>query len=270
MIRGKKKHIYRVGDVVRIKNPLFVKRVGYPWDKEYVKKHIITDEQRKAITELMAKFGLSWSEETNVINNIPVSWDAGFDEMCYNNILDEIAYRVLRKKGFGGKERTLHTVLKEKYQDKFAEVRAKRVIKTGTYCHGSCGSYYEPDDYDPPFLLKEKTHVLLQVEIFSDEEMWAHYNVFSPEDDDISKENSRGYEIDEVNVEPYKTQKKWEVSLWPDNQPPILLGYFFALTEDDAKKAARRSSMFGDITPMDNFVAVEDGKNTPMKEWNKK
>jgi hypothetical protein len=237
---------------------LFVKRVGYPWNKEYVKKHIITDEQRKAITELMAKFGLSWSADNDVIHDIPVGFDSGFDEHCYNNILDEIAYRVLRKNGFGGNERTLHTVLKEKYQDKFAEVRAKRTVKTGTYCHGSCGSYYEPDDYDPPVLLEERTHVLLQVEIFSDEEMWAHYNVFSPEDDDISKENSRGYEIEECNVEPYKSQKKWKVFVCPNNQPEIALGSYFALTEDEAKKKAINGSMFGRLTSWDDLIAEED------------
>jgi len=243
----KKKHVYRPGDIVRIKNPLFVKRVGYPWTKEYVKEHVITKEQRKAITELISKFELSWSDDLN-----------GFDEDCYNKILDEVAYRVLRKNGFGGDKRTLHTVLKEKYQDKLAEVRVKRTVKTGTYCHGSCGSYYEPDDYDPPVLLKEKTHVLLQVAIFSDEEMWAHYNVFSPEDEDLSSVNARGYEIEECNVEPYKTQKKWRVFLCPNNQPEIALGSYLALTEDDAKKKASNNSTFGRLISWDNLIAEED------------
>lgn len=191
----KRKHVYKVGDIVRIKNPEFVLRVGYPWDKEHVKKHVITPEQKRSIEDIFVKFGLATTFEGAIVPNN--TWF----ETAYDKIIDEMAYWVLKENGFGGSERKLHTVLKEKYHDKLAEVRLKRVVKTGTYQYGSCGSYYYPDDCSPPYLSNEKTHVLLGVAIFSDDEMWTHYNVFSPENDDISSKNSNGYEIDSVNVE---------------------------------------------------------------------
>lgn len=191
-----KKIVFNRGDIVRIKIPEFVLRVGYPWDKEYVKKHIITPEQKRSIEDMFVKFGLVTTFEGAIVPN-NTTWFG----TAYDKIIDEMAYWVLKENGFGGSERKLHTVLKENYRDKFAEVVSKRIVKTGTYQYGFCGSYYEPDDYSPPYLSNEKTHVLLGVAIFSDDDMWAHYNVFSPENEDISSKNANGYEIDSVNVE---------------------------------------------------------------------
>ena len=188
--------VFKCCDIIRIKNPEFVLRVGYPWDKDYVKKHVITPEQKEAIEDMFSKFGFGVKTEDGYLAPVNAWFGTAHDK-----ILDEMAYWILKEKGFGGSERKLHTVLKEKYRDKLAEVRFKRVVKTGTYQYGSRGSYYEPDDYSPPYLSNEKSHVLLNVEIFSDDEMWAHYNVFSTEDDDISNKNPRGYEIDSTNVE---------------------------------------------------------------------
>ena len=61
--------------------------------------------------------------------------------------------------------------------------------------------------------------------------------------------------------------KIYEVSLWPNNQPPILIGYF---------KGNNKNSVLREVCPKysldmedDNVRIEEDGLDTPIKIWNK-
>lgn len=241
-----KKLIYRAEDVVRIVNPLFVTRVGYPWDKEYVKKNVITDDQRKALTEMLEKFHLRPSY---------FGFEGkGYFDNAFEKILDEMAYWVMKTQGFGGRERTIHTELREDCRGKLAKIISKRVVKTGEYFPST--SYYDYNgetEYEPGGLRKEKTHVLLNLDIFSDDGMWAMIS------------STDKMEIEECHVEIYKQQKEWEVSLWPNNQPPILLGVYRADTKEEAKNRACVEN--GIQLDDDNLSVEENGKDTPMKRW---
>lgn len=57
----------------------------------------------------------------------------------------------------------------------------------------------------------------------------------------------------------------WEVSLLPNNQPPILVGYYDAPTAELAKKIACKENSL-DIN--DDCLCVEkNSKNTMIKRW---
>jgi len=61
--------------------------------------------------------------------------------------------------------------------------------------------------------------------------------------------------------------KTYEVSLWPNNQSPILLGYYKANTLKEAKKNACKEN---DIDFNDeNLFVVLDSKDAPMRRWNR-
>lgn len=214
----KKKLIYRAEDVVRIVNPLFVTRVGYPWDKEYVKKNVITDDQRKALTEMLEKFHLRPSY---------FGFEGkGYFDNAFEKILDEMAYWVMKTQGFGGRERTIHTELREDCRGKLAKIISKRVVKTGEYFPSI--SYYDDynggTEYEPGGLRKEKTHVLLNLDIFSDDGMWA----MIPTIDRM--------EIEECNVILHERIKRFQFCLCPDNQPMIELGVWTGKDLNDAKR----------------------------------
>lgn len=187
----KRKHVYKVGDVVRITNPLFVVRVGYPWNKQYVIENIITPEQKKALDIMFEAYELRAPEGYAQLD-VP----SGIVEKIREKIVDELAYGLLHKHRYGGRVRQIHTEVKEKWKDKPARVIGKRVVKTGEYIpgHGGYDYYNGGYDYDPPYLANEKTHVLLKLDIFSDDEMWAISGLY---------ENLMEPEIEEAHVIPF-------------------------------------------------------------------
>lgn len=62
----------------------------------------------------------------------------------------------------------------------------------------------------------------------------------------------------------YKANKTWEVSIWPNNQPPFLLGYYTAKSGEKAKELASKEN---GIPIDDNFVAKPVGKKSPLNRW---
>lgn len=61
-----------------------------------------------------------------------------------------------------------------------------------------------------------------------------------------------------------KITQLWEVSLWPNNQPPILLGEYYAY---DAYTAKEIASIENGIPVDDCFHAALAGKNSPINKW---
>lgn len=61
--------------------------------------------------------------------------------------------------------------------------------------------------------------------------------------------------------------RKYEATLWPDNQPPILLGYYTDTTKANVK---RRVCQEHRISLTDtNLTVILYTKNTPYKAFNK-
>lgn len=155
-----KKQVYHIHDKVKIINPAVFIRCGYPLTKNLIKEHHITEEEKLKIMKLVESFGLLKypAEVTNYVES------NGY----YEKILDIIAGGRLKQKGFGGRERSIHTQNREELRGFLGHIESKKIVKTGKYCPGSSRgySYFYDYDYDPPYLEHEKSHVILSLSIY--------------------------------------------------------------------------------------------------------
>ena len=60
--------------------------------------------------------------------------------------------------------------------------------------------------------------------------------------------------------------KTYEVSLRPNNQPPILIGYFKGNKKNIRREVCDKYSIDEND---DSLSVVEDGDDTPIKRWKK-
>lgn len=214
-----RKNVLRYGDLVKITSPEVFIRCGYPWTKQYVKENIITTEQRNELAQVVTKF-LQKTPPTP----IPGAADpllmldsyAGMpDDKLMQKLLDELAYAILKDRFFGGRERTLHTEIREDIRGCTGQVRDRKVVKTGHYVPGSGGYdyYYGGYDYDPPMLRNEETHTihLIQVDFhdnilrsYKDSELWIPKRCLQKlTNDEYHKELEKQYESRQVS--PFQT-----------------------------------------------------------------
>lgn len=148
------KHIYREGDRVRIINPRFVKRVGYPLVWTDLVEEFEDNPNFEQALKLLGIIG----PEHKVINS-DSRWVREFIRGC--------AMTAVRARGFGGNERKIF------YRDDdlglsfgafgdTVSVISKRIVKTGAYYPPSGGTdYYGECTYEPGGLDNCKTHILL-------------------------------------------------------------------------------------------------------------
>jgi hypothetical protein len=153
------KSILRVGDRVRIVNPTIFCRCGYEWNKQYVKDNIITPQQKNALRDLMITFGIMNEGHIDILDDGHIKFipDACVNE--YDKLLDELAYAILKKNHFGGRERKIFTEYKPEFLNREGVVGVRKVYQTGTYERG----LWCYDEYDPPFLGNLKAHVIFNV-----------------------------------------------------------------------------------------------------------
>jgi hypothetical protein len=84
----------------------------------------------------------------------------------YEQVRLAVAYAKLREEKFGGKQRSIHTENRPKLANATYFVTGIFYVKSGVYCPGSWYGGYgwgEDNDYDPPFLDKQKTHKILRL-----------------------------------------------------------------------------------------------------------
>jgi hypothetical protein len=137
---------------VRIVNPEFVVRVGYPNTVlSYLPKAIeLYDDKLREV------LGNLW--------NTPRPGDTGVKYRLRRNTLHDIAHRLAKKDGFGGSARTVHTIRREALQGNVYTVMATKRVVTGIYYGGHTSSsafFAEHDDYEPPSLENAEHHLLL-------------------------------------------------------------------------------------------------------------
>ena len=149
--------VYHVDDEVRILNPAIVTRVGYPLTKQDA-LDAVEKEFAETIRGFMVSVGAAQTDD--LYFNSPE-----YDPLLYGDLLNVMASRWLRVKGYGGKERKIYTEVDEGIQSTTWRVLSKRNVKTGIYNRGGySGGYDGEPDYDPPYLGNERTHVLLALE----------------------------------------------------------------------------------------------------------
>jgi len=159
--------IIRIGDRVRIVNPLIFIRCGYPLCKDDIRPNIIKN-YGDVISELVRC--VSQGEEF-IIKNIENDNEPGVyedyvalphkEQRVNDSIVEELTFIQLASKQYGGDERSIHTRLEEKYRNKLFQVAGIKYVKTGRYVGGGCFSSY--DDYDPPCLTNSRTHKVLSL-----------------------------------------------------------------------------------------------------------
>lgn len=154
------KHVYRRDDRVVIVEPLVVTRVGYPLSLEDGLKHV-EPLIGKDLVALFAKAGARAHCCYDLAGGLAAS------DRDYDAALRAIAHSWLKAEGFGGPQRTIHTDLREQLRGLEARVTGKRTVRTGVR-HSGCGSGWEGDDGSPPELRDVRSHVLLELEVYTE------------------------------------------------------------------------------------------------------
>lgn len=189
---SKRKNIIRVGDRVKILVPDVVVRVGYPLTKaDMMEKQ--TPEQLKAIQDMFRAFGIvmhpdMFTDYKSISNRE--------DDRAYGHVRRIMASLQLRREGWGGRERRIHTHTLPMLRGCLATVDAKRVVKTGDYHPGWSGQDYWTGEYDcePAYLSNEKTHVLYKLYVDGIGYSWT------PDSENSISSDYKDIEIEAVNL----------------------------------------------------------------------
>jgi hypothetical protein len=135
----------RAGDRVRIVNPSFVVRVGYP--------KAVSDYHRQA----KEQFG---THITEMLKPFYRAYDV--NDRFYRRFLNDMAYLLARKDRFGGCTRQLHLEMREEFRGHIMHVQEMRTVATG--------EYYAPSGYGedqwPGGLSNRKVHRLATVPVW--------------------------------------------------------------------------------------------------------
>lgn len=171
-----KKHVFRVGDTVKIVNPEVFLRCGYPKTKQSVQKEDITPEQYAKIDLLLNELGLSPGTDYYYSNRV--------NRKIKEKIIDAISYGLLDKMAYGGREKQIYTENQPKLQDRIVKILSKKVVRTGKYVAASDTQSWDGEhEYCPAYLENVKSHVILELDIWneSQNEICSSWNVWIEE-----------------------------------------------------------------------------------------
>jgi hypothetical protein len=138
--------IIRVGDMVKIINPEMFVRCGYPMDMMQAR-----NESWPIYSDLVIKLLATVGMDRHKFHKVEIE------------IMDALAYGYMKKKGFGGVERTIHSKQDEYWRGFVGKVEKIKFFKTGTYVPGYRSHGPDDYDYDPPFLRNQSTHKVLLI-----------------------------------------------------------------------------------------------------------
>lgn len=161
-----KKDIIRPGDIVRIVNPEFFLRCGYPLTLKDGIKMIMDDENGITALEDAIKIILEDKTEFQTLDGVVVPKNTNTIRLAkgskdFYNIVKILAYYRIRKEKFGGRERKIYTRKIEKAKDYEFIVLRKKMVVTGNYIPPSKSGGYEYEEWDPPYLDNAKSHMIL-------------------------------------------------------------------------------------------------------------
>lgn len=150
----------KIGTLVKIINPEFLVRVGYPETvesaREKMEKHILATKY-KSISDILLENFEFISDDRNGYN-----W-------CIERIKNTLAREFNSNElNFGGKERKIYTRRIDDLQDIEFTIKDPPIRKvTGTYVH-ACGGYdyYGEYDYEPAYLEGSKHHIFYKLNYY--------------------------------------------------------------------------------------------------------
>lgn len=141
-----RKNIIRIGDQVRVLEPLRFIRCGYERNKETIRVEILEKHKLDIEQLLRATIG---GVSTHLWNR------------ATEKIADELAYAKLQMTAQSGARRRIYTELVESMRGGIYTVQHKTTAVTGQYFR------YAPDywtgEQDPPELSDVETHIILEI-----------------------------------------------------------------------------------------------------------
>ena len=153
-IPKKKKDVIRVGDRVRLIDPRFVKRVGYPKTK---------DDYAEVVAKLR-------TDVSALLDKVDRHHKLGFSETiertkAHSQVEDALQYLALAADGYGGKDRQIYWQEVPEALGSLWEVIDMRTVITGTYSPAwGHTDYYGESDYYPASLENQTHHRLATVQ----------------------------------------------------------------------------------------------------------
>lgn len=148
---AKAKCPFVAGAKVRIVKPSFFERCGYPISLAMECEEIL-GANREKIERFIYEFGGS------------------VDNRTVDKVVAAIAYETLKKKKFGGRTRSIHNKERPGYAGQVDAIESVFFVKTGIY---SSGSVSYDGEYDPPYLSDEKTHRILRLNSWFEDETYT-------------------------------------------------------------------------------------------------
>ena len=154
-VKKKKDKVIRVGDTVRIVNPKFFVRCGYPISEEI------------AIAKFKAEFEVPLTKffYENCKGLLDYVNDTGIEESVIKAMARAYNKNIWL---YGGKERQIYTEERPEAKNLLGTVQLIKYCKTGIYNHG----YTCEEDHMPPYLSDEKVHKILTISISSNDPLY--------------------------------------------------------------------------------------------------
>ena len=144
-----------IGSKVKIINPVFVTRVGYPKTADD-----FLDKAERVLQESKLVGPKKW----NGLNG----YGPQRRHWRYEKLIRAYANILLAENNWGGRERTIHTVKYPQFEGQEVTVIDNRAAKTGKYYSASSSYSYEGDyDYEPAGLADMKHHNLVAVDMYN-------------------------------------------------------------------------------------------------------
>jgi len=165
----KDKNRIKIGDYVRIDTPEMFVRCGYPFGIEDMRKEIkdnhLSDIEKFILSIVYDKDDRAKDFYAGIQYKISSVKDDCSDSA--NAIINILAYKMLRHRNFGGRERAIHTKTIEEHKGKICQVTGTKMCVTGKYVAGSGyqDSWSGEYEYEPAYLENQKSHRLLALSI---------------------------------------------------------------------------------------------------------
>jgi len=192
-VKKSKNEVIRIGDYVEIIKPEIFIRVGYNLTTQDILDNHITTEQRQLLNALIVSTGFNTDTKGYFLEG--KSKDISELEKTFARL-------ILRAKGWGGRERKVHTKLDPNLLNTVGKVISKKYVKTGLYNHATSHQGYFDDyaEYEPAYLENEKTVIIYEIAV-NNNTYWAEYIEF-PESSVVKISNEDYNEIIEKTPTP--------------------------------------------------------------------
>ena len=162
---------FKKGDKVKIINPEFFVRCGYPETVESAEKKLEEWFKKEYGESLFVFLQKKFPFLSKNVGLDLIDWDSYETRKIISLIARAYNKNVLK---FGGTERKVYTEYNSRYKDKICEIVSEKPIikKSGIYRYGYGNNDIE-DGWEPPYLDKVQTHIFYQIEKnILDVDMW--------------------------------------------------------------------------------------------------